>query len=170
MTARTDGPRGNTRQYGTSECGTHLRKSDKKRRFDSAMSCQVGICSLDPPLSISRSPLEAAHQRWCPVKFRRAYGEQARESAMMRSHHWAARQACPARRFESFILHQQRGRKSCMRVPFRPSYQSLTAGKTAPAVKPWPPDTCRYSSMVEHLPSKQVTRVRFPLPAPGLNL
>lgn len=27
--------------------------------------------------------------------------------------------------------------------------------------------TCRCSSMVEHLPSKQVTRVRFPSPAPG---
>lgn len=59
------------------------------------------------------------------------------------------------------------GTHSCMRVPFRPSYQSLTVGKTTPAVKPWPPGICRYSSMVEHLPSKQDTRVRFPLPAPG---
>lgn len=56
---------------------------------------------------------------------------------------------------------------SAFREPNEYLLSILAAGKTAPAVKPWPPDICRYSSMVEHLPSKQVTRVRFPLPAPA---
>lgn len=36
-------------------------------------------------------------------------------------------------------------------------------------VEGWGRFICGYSSMVEHLPSKQATRVRFPLPAPTLS-